>query len=64
MGISRAVLKSDSQVITGHVDKSSRARDSKFEKYLSSKDEVFIPKSFDCFTQFKILFSFGLDCRV
>jgi ribonuclease HI len=34
MGIRRAVLKSDSQVITGHVDKSSRARDLKLEKYL------------------------------
>jgi hypothetical protein len=34
MEIRRAVLKSDSQVITGHVDKSSRARDPKLEKYL------------------------------
>jgi ribonuclease HI len=34
MGIRRTVLKSDSQVITGHVDKSSRARDLKLEKYL------------------------------
>jgi ribonuclease HI len=34
MGIRRAVLKTDSQVIAGHVDKSSRARDSKLEKYL------------------------------
>jgi ribonuclease HI len=34
MGIRRAVLKSDSQVITCHVDKSSRARDPKLEKYL------------------------------
>jgi hypothetical protein len=34
MGIRRAVLKSDSQVIIGHIDKSSRARDLKLEKYL------------------------------
>jgi ribonuclease HI len=34
MGIRRAVLKSDSQVITGQVDKSSKARDPKLEKYL------------------------------
>jgi ribonuclease HI len=36
MGIRRAVLKSDSQVITGHVYKSSRARDPKLEKYLDA----------------------------
>jgi ribonuclease HI len=36
MGIRRAVLKSDSQVITGHVDKSSRARDPKLDKYLDT----------------------------
>jgi ribonuclease HI len=34
MGIKRAVLKTDSQVISGHVDKSCRARDPKLEKYL------------------------------
>jgi hypothetical protein len=34
MGIRRAILKSDSQVITGHIDKSSRARYPKLEKYL------------------------------
>jgi ribonuclease HI len=34
MGIRRTVLKSDSQVITGHVDKSSKAKDPKLEKYL------------------------------
>jgi ribonuclease HI len=34
MGLRRAVLKSDSQVITGQVDKSSKARDPKLEKYL------------------------------
>jgi hypothetical protein len=27
MGIRMAILKSDSQVITGHVDKSSKAKD-------------------------------------
>jgi ribonuclease HI len=32
MGIRRAVLKSNSQIITGHVDKSSRARDPKLGK--------------------------------
>jgi ribonuclease HI len=32
MGIRRAVLKSDSQVITGQIDKSSKARDPKLEK--------------------------------
>jgi hypothetical protein len=36
MGIRRAVLKSDSQVITGQVDKSSKARDPKLEKYLDT----------------------------
>jgi ribonuclease HI len=34
MGIRRAVLKFDSQVFIGHIDKSSRARDPKLEKYL------------------------------
>jgi ribonuclease HI len=36
MGIRRAILKTDSQVIVGHVDKSSRARDLKLEKYLDA----------------------------
>jgi hypothetical protein len=36
MGIRRAVLKTDSQVIFGHVDKSCRARDTKLEKYLDT----------------------------
>jgi ribonuclease HI len=36
MGIRRTVLKSDSQVITGHVDKSNKAKDSKLEKYLDT----------------------------
>jgi ribonuclease HI len=36
MGIRRTVLKTDSQVIADHVDKSSRARDSKLEKYLDA----------------------------
>jgi ribonuclease HI len=35
MGIRRAVLKTDSQVISSHVDKSIKARDLKLEKYLS-----------------------------
>jgi hypothetical protein len=34
MGIRRAILKTDSQVIFGHVDKSCMARDPKLEKYL------------------------------
>jgi ribonuclease HI len=34
MGIRSAILKTDSQVILGHVDKSSKARDPKLEKYL------------------------------
>jgi ribonuclease HI len=33
MGIRRAVLKTDSQVISEHVDKSCKARDPKLEKY-------------------------------
>jgi ribonuclease HI len=36
MGIRRAILKSDSQVISGHVDKSSKARDPKLEKYMDA----------------------------
>jgi ribonuclease HI len=34
MGIRRAILKTDSQVISGHIDKSSKAKDPKLEKYL------------------------------
>jgi ribonuclease HI len=36
MEIRRAILKTDSQVIVGHVDKSSKARDPKLEKYLDA----------------------------
>jgi hypothetical protein len=36
MVIRRAVLKTDSQVISGYVDKSSKARDPKLEKYLDT----------------------------
>jgi ribonuclease HI len=36
MVIRRAILKTDSQVISGHVDKSSKARDPKLEKYLDT----------------------------
>jgi ribonuclease HI len=36
MGIRRAILKTDSQVISGHVDKSSKAMDPKLEKYLDA----------------------------
>jgi hypothetical protein len=34
MGIRRTILKTDSQVISGHVDKSSKATDPNLEKYL------------------------------
>jgi ribonuclease HI len=36
MGIRRAILKTDSQVISDHVDKSSKARDPKLERYLDT----------------------------
>jgi ribonuclease HI len=36
MGIRRVILKTDSQVISGHIDKSSKARDPKLEKYLDT----------------------------
>jgi ribonuclease HI len=36
IGIRRAILKTDSQVISGHVDKSSKARDPKLERYLDT----------------------------
>jgi hypothetical protein len=36
MGIRRVVLKFDSQVIIGHVDKSSKAKGPKLEKYLDT----------------------------
>jgi ribonuclease HI len=36
MGIRRAIIKSNSQVISGHVDKSSKARDPKLENYLDT----------------------------
>jgi hypothetical protein len=36
MGIRSAVLKPDSQVITGQVDKSNKVRDPKLEKYLDT----------------------------
>jgi ribonuclease HI len=36
MGIRRAILKTDSQVISGHVDKTSKARYPKLEKYLDT----------------------------
>jgi ribonuclease HI len=35
-GIRRVILKTDSQVISGHVDKCSKARDPKLEKYLDT----------------------------
>jgi ribonuclease HI len=36
MGIRRTVLKTDSQVISRHVDKSCKARDLKLERYLDT----------------------------
>jgi ribonuclease HI len=36
IGIRRAILKTDSQVILDHVDKNSKARDPKLEKYLDT----------------------------
>jgi ribonuclease HI len=36
MGIRRTIMKTDSQVISGHIDKSSKARDPKLEKYLDT----------------------------
>jgi ribonuclease HI len=36
MGIRRAILKTDSQVISGHIDKSYKARDPELEKYLDA----------------------------
>jgi hypothetical protein len=36
MRIRRAILKTESQVISGHVDKSCKARDPKLEKYLDA----------------------------
>jgi ribonuclease HI len=36
MRIRRAILKTDSQVISSHIDKSSKARDPKLEKYLDT----------------------------
>jgi ribonuclease HI len=36
MGIRRVILKTNSQVISGHVDKSSKARNLKLEKYLDT----------------------------
>jgi ribonuclease HI len=36
MGIRRAILKTDSQVISGHIDKSSKERDPKLQKYLDT----------------------------
>jgi ribonuclease HI len=36
IGIRRAILKTDSQVISGHVHKSSKAMDPNLEKYLDT----------------------------
>jgi ribonuclease HI len=36
MGLRRAIHSSDSQVISGHIDKSSKARDLKLKKYLDT----------------------------
>jgi ribonuclease HI len=52
MGIRRAILKTDSQVISSHVDKSSKARDLKLEKYLDTVRRL--EASFDGFSVKKI----------
>jgi ribonuclease HI len=46
MGIRRVVLKTDSQVISGHVDKSCKARDPKLEKYLDTVRRLEASKDF------------------
>jgi ribonuclease HI len=43
MGIRRVVLKTDCPVISGHVDKSCRARDPKLEKYLVQFEGLKLP---------------------
>jgi ribonuclease HI len=48
MKIRRAILKTDSQVISGHVDKSSKARDPKLERYLDTVQRL--EASFDGFS--------------
>jgi ribonuclease HI len=48
MGVRRAILKTDSQVTFGHVDKSSKARDSKLEKYLDTVQRL--EASFEVFS--------------
>jgi hypothetical protein len=48
MGIRRAILKTNSQVISGHIDKSSKARDPKLEKYLDTVRRL--EASFDGFS--------------
>jgi hypothetical protein len=53
MGIRRTILKTDSQVISGHVDKSSKARDPKLEKYLDAVRRL--EASFEVFSVKNIL---------
>ena len=53
MGIRRVILKTDSQVISGYVDKSSKARDPKLEKYLDTVQRV--EASFEGFSVKKYL---------
>jgi ribonuclease HI len=48
MGIRRAILKFDSRVIIGHIDKSSKARDPKLEKYLDTVQRM--EASFESFS--------------
>jgi ribonuclease HI len=61
MGIRRAILKSDSQVISGHIDKSSKARDPKLEKYLDAVQRM--EASFECFSIKKYLERRKRACR-
>ena len=48
MGIRRAILKTDSQVVSGHIDKSCKAKDPKLEKYLDMVRRV--EASFEVFS--------------
>jgi ribonuclease HI len=53
MGIRRVILKTDSQVISSHVGKSSKARDPKLEKYLDTVQRL--EASFEGFSVKNIL---------
>jgi ribonuclease HI len=48
MGVKSVILKSDSQVIIGHIDKSSKARSPALEKYLDTVQRI--EESFEGFS--------------